>query len=143
MSTGILVLIGIVLLFGVLAFFTSKNSKKVVTPTYQEESKPRLSFDPSIGTPEVTPVAPVPVNDFCFSFDATVATSTDSICDSQDFLTVYSSNEIFSGSQQFYTSEEACKFDRPNWPNHYTCVKFGEDYFVVDSNGKPLGFSKC
>ena len=56
MSTGILVLIGIGVLFGVLAVFTLKKKKKVVTPTYEEVPTPRLSFDPSIKEPEPTPV---------------------------------------------------------------------------------------
>ena len=56
MSTGILVLVGIGILFGVLAVFTLKKNKKVVTPTHEEPPTPRLSFDPSIKEPEPTPV---------------------------------------------------------------------------------------
>jgi LPXTG-motif cell wall-anchored protein len=60
MPTSILVLVGLGILFGVLAFFTFKKSKKVVTPTYEETPKPRLSFDPSVKEPEPTPVPQEP-----------------------------------------------------------------------------------
>jgi LPXTG-motif cell wall-anchored protein len=60
MPTSILVLVGLGVLFGVLAFFTLKKNKKVVTPTYEETPKPRLSFDPSVKEPEPTPVPKEP-----------------------------------------------------------------------------------
>jgi LPXTG-motif cell wall-anchored protein len=60
MPTSILVLVGLGVLFGILAFFTLKKSKKVVAPTYEETPKPRLSFDPSVKEPEPTPVPKEP-----------------------------------------------------------------------------------
>lgn len=154
MSTAVLVLVGIGVLFGVLAIFTLKKKKKVVTPTYEETPTPRLSFDPSIKEPEPTPipqepeVIPVPstvepIHELCWGHRVSVSDSVETICQSQEEITVYTSVESILDAQQLYMSDEACKFERPNWSNNYNHVKYSNKYCSVDSEGRVLGFLDC
>lgn len=154
MSTGILVLVGIGVLFGVLAVFTLKKKKKVVTPTYEEIPTPRLSFDPSIKEPEPTPVPqepeviPVqptvePIHELCWAHRVSVSDTVESICQSQEEITVYTSVESILDAQQLYSSEEACKFGRPNWSANFNHVKFSNKYCLVDPEGRISGFLDC
>lgn len=154
MSTGILVLISIGVFFGVLALITFKKKKKVVPPTYQETPTPRLSFDPSIKEPEPTPVPqepeeiPVPptvepIHEFCWGHRVAVSNSVESICQSQEEITVYTSVESILESQQLYMSEDACKFERPNWSDNFNHVKYSGKYCSVSPDGKISGFLDC
>lgn len=154
MSTGILVLIGIGVLFGVLAVFTLKKKKNVVPPTHEETPTPRLSFDPSIKEPEPTPipqepeVIPVPptvepIHKLCWGHRVSVSDSIETICQSQEEITVYTCVESILDAQQLYMSEEACKFERPNWSLNYNHVKSSGKYCSVDFEGRVLGFLDC
>ena len=155
MSTGILVLVGLGVFFGILAFFTLKKSKKVVTPTYEETPTPRLSFDPSIKEPEPTPVpqepevVPVPpVVDplqiyLCWGHRVIVSNGVETICQSQEEITVYTCVESILESTQLFMSEEACKFNRPNWSDQFNHVKYSGKYCSVDTEGRVLGFLDC
>jgi hypothetical protein len=152
MSTGILVLIGIGVLFGVLAFFTLKKKKNVVSPTYEETPKPSLSFDPSIKHPEPTPepqepelppAPPTPINEVCYAHEVLSAESVESVCQAHNQMVVYSSNESIEASTQLFMSEEACKYERPNWVSSFTHVKYSNKYSSVDSEGRLTGFLDC
>ena len=154
MSTSILVLVGIGVLFGALAVFTLKKKKKVVTPTYEETPKPRLSFDPSIKEPESTPtvqepevvIPPIsvePIHTLCWGHRISVSDSLETICQSQEEITVYTSLESIIESQQLYMTEDACKFERPNWSDKYTYVKYLGKYCSVNTDGTMVGFLDC
>jgi hypothetical protein len=154
MPTSILVLVGLGILFGVLAFFTLKKDKKVVSPTYEEIPTPRLSFDPSIKEPEPTPVpqepevVPVPpvvdpIHQLCWGHRVSVSNGIETICQSQEEITVYTCVESLFESTQLFMSEEACKFDRPNWSEQYNHVKSSGKYCSVDTEGRVLGFLDC
>jgi hypothetical protein len=154
MSTGILVLVGLGVFFGILAFFTLKKSKKVVTPTYEETPTPRLSFDPSIKEPEPTPVPqepeviPVPtvvdpIHQLCWGHRVIVSNAVETICQSQEEITVYTCVESILESTQLFMSEESCKFNRPNWSDQFNHVKYSGKYCSVDTEGRVLGFLDC
>jgi hypothetical protein len=161
MSAGILVLVGLGILFGALAFFTLKKDKKVVTPTYEETPTPRLSFDPSIKEPEPTPVpqepevVPVPpvvdptppmvepINQLCWGHRVSVSNGVETICQSQEEITVYSCVESILEANQLFMSEEACKSERPNWSDQFNHVKYLGKYCSVDTEGRVLGFLDC
>jgi len=154
MSTGILVLVGLGVLFGVLAIFTLKKSKKVVTPSYEEVPTPRLSFDPSIKEPEPTPVpqepevVPVPpvvdpINQLCWGHRVSVSNGVETICQSQEEITVYTCVESILEANQLFMSEEACKSERPNWSDQFNHVKYLGKYCSVDTEGRVLGFLDC
>jgi len=154
MSTGILVLVGLGILFGVLAFFTLKKDKKVVPPTYEEIPTPRLSFDPSIKEPEptpvpqepeVVPVLPVvdPIHQLCWGHRVSVSNGVETICQSQEEITVYTCVESILEANQLFMSEEACKSERPNWLDQFNHVKYLGKYCSVDTEGRVLGFLDC
>jgi hypothetical protein len=154
MSAGILVLVGLGILFGALAFFTLKKDKKVLTPTYEETPTPRLSFDPSIKEPEPTPVpqepevVPVPpvvdpINQLCWGHRVSVSNGVETICQSQEEITVYTCVESILEANQLFMSEEACKSERPNWSDQFNHVKYLGKYCSVDTEGRVLGFLDC
>jgi hypothetical protein len=151
MSTGIIVLIALLTIFGVLGTFSFKKRKKVVEPTYEEVPKPRLSFDPSIQEPLPTPepqpelpsVEPTIINEVCYAHEVLLSESIESVCQAHNQMIVYSSNESIESSTQLFMSEEACKFERPNWVSSFTHVKYSNKYSSVDSEGRLTGFLDC
>lgn len=150
MSAGLLLIIGLVLLFVFLGITTVfKKNKNVVKPTVVDEVTPVPSMvevvvEPT-PVPQDEPVAPpVPINETCYEFEVIVSDSEETICSKLDSVKVYSSNpNAISEPSHLFMSENACKFHRINWDDTHKFVRLGNKYSSVDSNGYASDSKDC
>ena len=84
-----------------------------------------------------------PIHQLCWGHRVSVSNGVETICQSQEEITVYTCVESILEANQLFMSEEACKSERPNWSDQFNHVKYLGKYCSVDTEGRVFGFLDC